>query len=276
MAIKKMKAMTNGTRHMSKIVNKELDNVRPEKSLTVPLKSAYGRDNYGHRTARNRQKGHKRLYRIIDFKRNKLDVPAKVATIEYDPNRTANIALLHYVDGEKRYILAPKGLKKGDTVVAGATADIKPGNALKLKDMPVGSQIHNIELQIGRGGQLVRSAGASARLMAKEGTYCHVELPSGELRLIHGDCMATIGEVGNSEHQLVSIGKAGRNRHMGRRPHVRGSAMNPCDHPHGGGEGKSPVGRKSPVTPWGKPALGYKTRGKKSSDKFIVRRRKSK
>lgn len=276
MAIKKMKAMTNGTRHMSKIVNKELDNVRPEKSLTVPLKSAYGRDNYGHRTARNRQKGHKRLYRIIDFKRNKLDVPAKVATIEYDPNRTANIALLHYADGEKRYILAPKGLQKGDTVVAGANADIKPGNALKLKDMPVGSQIHNIELQIGRGGQLVRSAGASARLMAKEGTYCHVELPSGELRLIHGDCMATIGEVGNSEHQLVSIGKAGRNRHMGRRPHVRGSAMNPCDHPHGGGEGKSPVGRKSPVTPWGKPALGYKTRGKKSSDKFIVRRRKSK
>lgn len=276
MAIKKMKAMTNGTRHMSKIVNKELDNVRPEKSLTVPLKSAYGRDNYGHRTSRNRQKGHKRLYRIIDFKRNKLDVPARVATIEYDPNRTANIALLHYADGEKRYILAPKGLKKGDTVIASATADIKPGNALKLKDMPVGSQIHNIELQIGRGGQLVRSAGASARLMAKEGTYCHVELPSGELRLIHGDCMATIGEVGNSEHQLVSIGKAGRNRHMGRRPHVRGSAMNPCDHPHGGGEGKTPVGRKSPVTPWGKPALGYKTRGKKSSDKFIVRRRKSK
>ena len=271
-----MKAMTNGTRHMSKIVNKELDQVRPEKSLTVPLKSAYGRDNYGHRTARNRQKGHKRLYRIIDFKRNKLDVPARVATIEYDPNRTANIALLHYVDGEKRYILAPKGLHKGDMVIASATADIKPGNALKLKDMPVGSQIHNVELQIGRGGQLVRSAGTSARLMAKEGTYCHVELPSGELRLIHGECMATIGEVGNSEHQLVSIGKAGRNRHMGRRPHVRGSAMNPCDHPHGGGEGKSPVGRKSPVTPWGKPSLGYKTRGKKSSDKFIVRKRKSK
>ena len=193
-----------------------------------------------------------------------------------NPNRTANIALLHYVDGEKRYILAPKGLKKGDTVVAGANADIKPGNALKLKDMPVGSQVHNVELQIGRGGQLVRSAGTSARLMAKEGTYCHVELPSGELRLIHGECMATIGEIGNSEHQLVSIGKAGRNRHMGRRPHVRGSAMNPCDHPHGGGEGKSPVGRKSPVTPWGKPSLGYKTRGKKASDKFIVRKRKSK
>ncbi|WP_372712657.1 50S ribosomal protein L2 [Ilyobacter sp.] len=276
MAIKKMKAMTNGTRHMSKIVNKELDMVRPEKSLTVPLKSAYGRDNYGHRTARNRQKGHKRLYRIIDFKRNKLDIPARVATLEYDPNRTANIALLFYVDGEKRYILAPKGLKQGDVVMAGSNAEVKPGNAMKLKDMPIGTQIHNIELQIGRGGQLVRSAGTAARLMAKEGTYCHVELPSGEVRLIHKECMATIGEVGNSEHQLVSIGKAGRNRHMGRRPHVRGSVMNPCDHPHGGGEGRTPVGRKGPVTPWGKPTLGYKTRGKKSSDKFIVRRRNQK
>ncbi|WP_319371413.1 50S ribosomal protein L2 [uncultured Ilyobacter sp.] len=276
MAIKKMKAMTNGTRHMSKIVNKELDMVRPEKSLTVPLKSAYGRDNYGHRTARNRQKGHKRLYRLIDFKRNKLDIPARVATLEYDPNRTANIALLFYVDGEKRYILAPKGLKQGDIVMAGSNAEVKPGNAMKLKDMPVGTQIHNIELQIGRGGQLVRSAGTAARLMAKEGTYCHVELPSGEVRLIHKECMATIGEVGNSEHQLVNIGKAGRNRHMGRRPHVRGSVMNPCDHPHGGGEGRTPVGRKGPVTPWGKPTLGYKTRGKKSSDKFIVRRRNQK
>lgn len=276
MAIKKMKAMTNGTRHMSKIVNKELDMVRPEKSLTVPLKSAYGRDNYGHRTARNRQKGHKRLYRIIDFKRNKLDIPARVATLEYDPNRTANIALLFYVDGEKRYILAPKGLKQGDIVMAGSNAEVKPGNAMKLKDMPIGTQIHNLELQIGRGGQLVRSAGTAARLMAKEGTYCHVELPSGEVRLIHKECMATIGEVGNSEHQLVSIGKAGRNRHMGRRPHVRGSVMNPVDHPHGGGEGRTPVGRKGPVTPWGKPTLGYKTRGKKSSDKFIVRRRNQK
>ncbi|WP_319203676.1 50S ribosomal protein L2 [uncultured Ilyobacter sp.] len=276
MAIKKMKAMTNGTRHMSKIVNKELDMVRPEKSLTVPLKSAYGRDNYGHRTARNRQKGHKRLYRLIDFKRNKLDIPAKVATIEYDPNRTANIALLFYADGEKRYILAPKGLKKGDVVMAGSNAEVKPGNAMKLKDLPVGTQLHNIELQIGRGGQLVRSAGTAARLMAKEGTYCHVELPSGEVRLIHKECMATVGEVGNSEHQLVSIGKAGRNRHMGRRPHVRGSVMNPVDHPHGGGEGRAPVGRKGPVTPWGKPTLGYKTRGKKSSDKFIVRRRNQK
>ncbi|MBZ4683755.1 MAG: large subunit ribosomal protein [Fusobacteriaceae bacterium] len=275
MAIRKLKAITNGTRHMSRLVNEEIDkNKRPEKSLTVPLKAAYGRDNYGHRTARNKQKGHKRLYRIIDFKRNKLDVPAKVASIEYDPNRTANIALLVYADGEKRYILAPKGLKVGDVVMAGEKAEIKVGNALKLKDMPVGTQIHNIELQPGRGGQIARSAGVAARLVAKEGTYCHVEMPSGELRLIHKECMATIGEVGNSEHALVSVGKAGRARHMGKRPHVRGSVMNPVDHPHGGGEGRAPIGRKSPVTPWGKPTLGYKTRGKKQSDKFIVRRRK--
>jgi len=276
MAIRKMKAMTPGTRHMSRIVNKELDQVRPEKSLTVPLKSAYGRDNYGHRTGRNRQKGHKRLYRIIDFKRNKLDIPARVATIEYDPNRSANIALLFYVDGEKRYILAPKGLEKGTMVMAGANAEIKIGNALKLKDMPVGTKIHNVELQIAKGGQLVRSAGTAARLVAKEGTYCHVELPSGELRLIHGECMATIGEVGNSEHNLISIGKAGRARNMGRRPHVRGSVMNPCDHPHGGGEGRTPIGRKAPLTPWGKPTMGVKTRGKKNSSKFIVRRRDEK
>lgn len=275
MALKKLKPMTPGTRGMSILVAEEVDkNARPEKSLTVPLKSAYGRDNYGHRTGRNREKGHKRLYRIIDFKRNKLEIPAKVASIEYDPNRTANIALLFYVDGEKRYILAPKGLKVGDTVVAGGNADIKVGNALKLKDLPVGTQIHNIELQPGRGGQLARSAGTAARLVAKDGTYCHIELPSGELRLIHKECMATIGEVGNSEHQLVSLGKAGRSRHMGRRPHVRGSVMNPCDHPHGGGEGKTPIGRKGPLTPWGKPTMGYKTRGKKLSDKFIVRRRK--
>lgn len=267
--------MTPGTRGMSVLVAEEVNkNARPEKSLTVPLKSAYGRDNYGHRTGRNREKGHKRLYRIIDFKRNKLEIPARVASIEYDPNRTANIALLFYVDGEKRYILAPKGLKVGDTVVAGEKADIKVGNALKLKDLPVGTQIHNIELQPGKGGQLARSAGTAARLVAKDGTYCHIELPSGELRLIHKECMATIGEVGNSEHQLVSLGKAGRSRHMGRRPHVRGSVMNPCDHPHGGGEGKTPIGRKGPLTPWGKPTMGYKTRGKKLSDKFIVRGRK--
>ena len=276
MAIRKLNAITNGTRHMSRLVNEDLDKVRPEKSLTTPLKSAYGRDNYGHRTCRNRDKGHKRLYRIIDFKRNKLDVPAKVVSLEYDPNRTANIALLSYADGEKRYILAAKGLMKGDIVMAGSNAEIKPGNALKLKEMPVGSQIHNVELQRGKGGQLVRSAGTAARLVAKEGTYCHVQLPSGELRLVHGECMATIGEVGNSEHSLVSLGKAGRNRHKGRRPHVRGSVMNPCDHPHGGGEGKAPVGRKSPMTPWGKPAHGVKTRGRKTSDKFIVRRRNEK
>lgn len=275
MALKKLKPMTPGTRGMSVLVAEEVNkNARPEKSLTVPLKSAYGRDNYGHRTGRNREKGHKRLYRIIDFKRNKLEIPARVASIEYDPNRTANIALLFYVDGEKRYILAPKGLKVGDTVLAGEKADIKVGNALKLKDLPVGTQIHNIELQPGKGGQLARSAGTAARLVAKDGTYCHIELPSGELRLIHKECMATIGEVGNSEHQLVSLGKAGRSRHMGRRPHVRGSVMNPCDHPHGGGEGKTPIGRKGPLTPWGKPTMGYKTRGKKLSDKFIVRGRK--
>ena len=269
MPIRKMKPVTSGTRHMSILVNTELDKVRPEKSLVEPLNSAYGIDTYGHRTGRNRQKGHKRLYRIIDWKRNKIGIPAKVATIEYDPNRTANIALLHYVDGEKRYILAPNGLKKGDMVLAGNEAEIKPGNALKLKDLPVGTQIHNLELIPGRGGQLARSAGTAARLVAKEGTYCHVELPSGELRLIHKECMATVGTVGNAEHSLVSLGKAGRNRHLGVKPHVRGSVMNPVDHPHGGGEGRSPIGRKAPVTPWGKPALG-----KKTSDKFIVRGRK--
>ena len=226
---------------MSILVNKDLDKVRPEKSLVEPLNSSYGIDNYGHRTGRNRHKGHKRLYRVIDW---------------------------------KRYILAPNGLKKGDIVLAGEGADIKPGNALKLKDLPVGTVIHNVELMPGKGGQLARSAGTAARLVAKEGTYCHVELPSGELRLIHKECMATVGAVGNSEHSLVSLGKAGRNRHLGRKPHVRGSVMNPVDHPHGGGEGRSPIGRKSPVTPWGKPTLGKKTRGKKLSDKFIVRKRK--
>ena len=274
MPIKKLKPMTSGTRHMSILVNKELDKVRPEKTLVEPLGSSYGIDNYGHRTGRNREKGHKRLYRVIDWKRNKLGVPAKVATLEYDPNRTANIALLHYVDGEKRYILAPNGLKKGDTVLAGEGAEIKPGNALKLKDLPVGTTIHNVELLPGKGGQLARSAGTSARLVAKEGVYCHVELPSGELRLIHKECTATVGSVGNSEHSLVSLGKAGRNRHKGRRPHVRGSVMNPVDHPHGGGEGRQGIGLKHPKTPWGKPALGKKTRKKKKySNKFIIKRR---
>ena len=273
MPIKKLKPMTSGTRHMSILVNKELDKVRPEKTLVEPLGSSYGIDNYGHRTGRNREKGHKRLYRVIDWKRNKLGVPAKVATLEYDPNRTANIALLHYVDGEKRYILAPNGLKKGDTVLAGEGAEIKPGNALKLKDLPVGTTIHNVELLPGKGGQLARSAGTSARLVAKEGVYCHVELPSGELRLIHKECTATVGSVGNSEHSLVSLGKAGRNRHKGRRPHVRGSVMNPVDHPHGGGEGNQSIGLKNPKTKWGKPALGVKTRKNSRSNKMIVKRR---
>ena len=262
---------------MSRIVNDELDKVRPEKIFNCTSKNQRMVEIIMvTELVETDKKDTKDYNRIIDFKRNKLDVPARVATIEYDPNRSANIALLFYVDGEKRYILAPKGLKKGDIVSAGSKADIKPGNALKLKDMPVGVQIHNVELQKGKGGQLVRSAGTAARLVAKEGTYCHVELPSGELRLIHGECMATVGEVGNSEHNLVSIGKAGRARHMGKRPHVRGAVMNPVDHPHGGGEGKNSVGRKSPLTPWGKPALGIKTRGRKTSDKFIVRRRNEK
>lgn len=274
MAIVKLKPITNGTRNMTRLVSEEITKgAKVEKSLIQTISRAYGRDNYGHRTCRNIQKGHKRLYRMIDFKRNKFGIPAKVDSIQYDPNRTANIALLIYVDGEKRYILAPKGLKVGQIVLAGEGADIKPGNAMKLKDMPVGTIIHNVELQAGRGGQLVRSAGVAARLVAKDGTYCHVELPSGELRLIHRECMATIGEVGNQEQNLVVIGKAGRNRHMGRRPHVRGSAMNPVDHPHGGGEGRCPIGRKSPLTPWGKPTLGKKTRNNKKTDKFIVRRR---
>ena len=276
MAVRKFKPTTPGQRHKIIGTFEEITARVPEKSLVFGKRSTGGRNNVGKMTMRYMGGGHKRKYRLIDFKRNKLDIPARVESIEYDPNRTANIALLFYVDGEKRYILAPKGLKKGDMVMAGSQAEIKPGNALKIKDMPVGVQIHNIELQRGKGGQLVRSAGTAARLVAKEGTYCHVELPSGELRLIHGECMATIGEVGNSEHSLVQIGKAGRNRHMGKRPHVRGSVMNPVDHPHGGGEGKNPVGRKAPLTPWGKPALGVKTRGKKTTDKFIVRRRNDK
>ena len=275
MGIKKYSPYTPSRRNMTGLDFSVITKSTPEKSLLAPIKKNSGRNNQGKITVRHRGGGAKRKYRIIDFKRNSKDgVPAKVVAIEYDPNRTANIALLHYVDGEKRYILAPNGLKKGDVVLAGDTAEIKPGNALKLKDLPIGTVIHNVELMPGKGGQLARSAGTSARLVAKEGTYCHVELPSGELRLIHRECMATVGTVGNSEHSLVSLGKAGRNRHLGRKPHVRGSVMNPVDHPHGGGEGRSPIGRKSPVTPWGKPTLGKKTRGKKLSDKFIVRKRK--
>ena len=277
MAIKKYKPTTPGRRGMSVSAFEEITTNTPEKSLLAPLKKSGGRNVHGRITVRHIGGGEKRKYRVIDFKRNKDGSPAKVATIEYDPNRTANIALLHYADGEKRYILAPLGLKVGDTVLSGEHADIKPGNALEIKDIPVGTLIHNIEMKPGKGGQIVRSAGNAAQLMAKEGAYSQVRLPSGEVRMIPMNAKATIGQVGNLDSENVSIGKAGRKRHMGVRPTVRGSVMNPCDHPHGGGEGKSPVGRPGPVTPWGKPALGYKTRKKKNpSDKLIVKRRNSK
>src|SRR5437667_7393335 len=250
----------------------EITKARPAGSLPAPLRKTGGRNNLGRMTIRHRGGGHKRLYRVIDFKRDKLGVPARVAAIEYDPNRSARIALLHYVDGEKRYILAPVGLKVGDRVQAGPEADIKPGNALPMKNIPTGTTIHNVEMQRGRGGQLVRGAGVGAQLMAKEGDYALLRLPSGEQRNIHILCMATIGQVGNVDHENQSIGKAGRSRHMGRRPTVRGSVMNPRDHPHGGGEGRAPIGGQ-PQTPWGKPAMGYKTRKNKRTDQFIVRRR---
>jgi len=257
---------------MSVSTFEEITKTKPEKSLTVRLKKHSGRNNQGRITVRHRGGGAKRAYRLIDFKRNKLGVPARVAAIEYDPNRSARIALLHYVDGEKRYIIAPVGLKVGDRVEAGPEADIKVGNALPLKNIPAGTTIHNIELTRGRGGQMVRGAGAGAQLMAKEGDFALIRLPSGEQRRVHILCMATIGQVGNTDHENISIGKAGRSRHMGRRPSVRGSAMNPRDHPHGGGEGRSPIGGQ-PQTPWGKPALGYKTRHNKRTDKYIVRHR---
>ena len=274
MAIKKFKPTSPALRQMTVLISDEITCNEPEKSLLVSLKKNSGRNAHGKITVRHRGGGNRRKYRIIDFKRNKDGIPAKVATIEYDPNRTANIALLNYADGEKRYILAPVGLKVGDTVLSGPTADIKPGNAMALKDMPVGTVVHNIELKPGKGAQLVRSAGVSAQLMAKEGKYALLRLPSGEMRYVSINCKATIGQVGNIEHGNVVIGKAGRKRHMGIRPTVRGSVMNPNDHPHGGGEGRFPIGRPSPVTPWGKPALGYKTRKKnKASDKLIVSRR---
>lgn len=277
MAIKKYKPTSPARRFMTVSTFEEITNTEPEKSLLQILKSKAGRNNYGKITVRHQGGGHKRKYRIIDFKRDKVDIPAKVATIEYDPNRTANIALLNYVDGEKRYIIAPNGLNVGDTVISSESADIKVGNALPLRNIPVGTFVHNIELKAGKGGQLVRAAGNAAQLMAKEGDYAQVRLPSGEVRLIRLECKATIGQVGNLDHEIVSIGKAGRKRHMGIRPTVRGSVMNPVDHPHGGGEGKSPVGRPGPLTPWGKPALGYKTRNKKkASSKFIVKRRNEK
>jgi len=277
MAIKKYKPTTPGRRGMTTLSFEELTTNKPEKSLLEPLSKNSGRNNTGRITTRHQGGGHKRQYRIIDFKRNKDDIPAKVSTIEYDPNRSANIALVTYADGEKRYILAPKGLTVGTTIMSGTNADIVVGNALELKDMPDGTFIHNIELKPGKGGQLARSAGVSAQILGSEGKYVLVRLASGEVRKILANCRATIGQVGNEDHSLVNIGKAGRSRWMGIRPTVRGSAMNPNDHPHGGGEGRSPIGRKSPMTPWGKKAMGLKTRKKKkASSKFIVRSRKAK
>ncbi|GAA0078286.1 50S ribosomal protein L2 [Clostridium sp. CTA-5] len=277
MAVKKFNPITPSRRQMTMPTFEEITSQQPEKSLLVALKSKAGRNAQGKITVRHRGGGVKRKYRIIDFKRNKDSVPAKVASIEYDPNRSAYIALVVYADGEKRYIIAPAGLNVGDVVVSGPDADIKPGNALPLKNIPVGTVIHNIELQKGKGGQLVRAAGNSAQLMAKEGDYATLRLPSGEMRYVRIECRATIGTVSNATNDIVNIGKAGRKRHMGWRPTVRGSVMNPNDHPHGGGEGKSPVGRPSPVTPWGKPALGYKTRkNKKYSDRFIIKGRNAK
>ena len=268
------KPTTPGRRGMSVLDYSGLSKVAPEKSLLAPMNKKAGRNSYGRITVRHRGGGNRRKYRIIDFKRNKLDMPATVLTLEYDPNRSAHIALVQYEDGEKRYIVAPLGLKVGDTVLAGAEADIKPGNALPLANIPTGTFIHNVELYPGKGAQLARSAGTMAQLMGKENKMALIRLPSGEMRNVPLNCMATIGQVGNVEHENVKIGKAGRKRHMGWRPTVRGSVMNPCDHPHGGGEGKSPIGRPGPVTPWGKPALGYKTRKTHNrSDKFIVKRR---
>ena len=274
MSIRVMKPVTNGTRNMSYTDYTGLSKNGPERSLLAPLNKKSGRNSYGRITVRHRGGGNRKKYRIIDFKRDKTGVSASVVSLEYDPNRSAHIALLQYEDGEKRYILAPADLKVGDKVVSGADADIKPGNALPLVNIPTGTFVHNVELYPGRGGQLARAAGNAAQLMAKEGGYALLRLPSSELRKVPETCMATIGTVGNVDHENVKIGKAGRTRHMGIRPTVRGSVMNPCDHPHGGGEGKSPIGRPGPVTPWGKPALGYKTRAKKNrSDKLIVKRR---
>jgi large subunit ribosomal protein L2 len=275
MGIKKFRPTSPGVRQMTVSTFEEITKTEPEKSLTVSLSKNSGRNAHGRITVRHRGGGAKRKYRIIDFKRNKDGIPGKVASIEYDPNRTANIALINYADGEKRYIIAPQGLKVGDVIESGVNADIRVGNALPLKNIPVGSVIHNIELKAGKGGQLARSAGNSAQLMAKEGNYAQLRLPSGEFRLIRIECRATLGQVGNSDHELIKVGKAGRTRHLGFRPTVRGSVMNPNDHPHGGGEGRTGIGRPSPVTPWGKPALGFKTRKKnKKSDKYIVRGRK--
>lgn len=275
MATKRFNAYTPSRRNMTVLDYKEITKKTPEKSLLAVKKEKAGRNSYGRITVRHQGGGNRQKYRIIDFKRKKDDMVATVIGIEYDPNRSANIALIQYEDGEKAYILAPIGLKDGDKVVSGPNADIKPGNCLPIENIPVGTMIHNIELNPGQGGKLVRAAGQEAQLMAKEGKYAHVRLPSGEMRLVMAVCRATVGTIGNADYENIKIGKAGRKRHMGIRPTVRGSVMNPCDHPHGGGEGRAPVGRPGPLTPWGKPALGYKTRKKnKQSDKFIVKRRK--
>ena len=276
MAIMNYKPTTPGRRGMSTLKNEEITKKSPEKNLVKTVKKNGGRNNQGKITVRHQGGGAKRKYRMIDFKRDKKNIPGKVAGIEYDPNRTANIALINYLDGEKRYILAPQELKVGDMIEAGEKVDIKVGNALPIMNIPVGTVIHNIELKPGKGGELARSAGASAQILGREGKYVMIRLASGEQRMVLGTCYATIGVVGNEDASLVKVGKAGRKRHMGIRPTVRGSVMNPNDHPHGGGEGRAPIGRKGPVTPWGKPALGYKTRKRKASDKMIVRRRNSK
>lgn len=273
MAVKKYKPVTPGQRGMTGYSFDEITKTEPERSLIMPLRKTGGRNLYGRITVRHQGGGHKRYLRIIDFKRNKISIPARVAAIEYDPNRTARLALLHYVDGEKRYIIAPVGLKVGDVVVSGPSADIRPGNCLPISNIPVGTMVHNIEVKQGKGGQLVRSAGTAAQLLAKEGDYAQVRMPSGEVRLVLQTCYATIGQVGNLEHSNIKLGKAGRKIHLGVRPTVRGTAMSPRDHPHGGGEGRQPVGMPGPKSPWGKPTRGYKTRRNKQTDKYIVKRR---
>jgi len=276
MAVKKYKPITPGQRGMTGYTFEEITKAEPERSLIVSLGKKGGRNSYGRVTVRHQGGGSKRYIRLVDFKRDKHDIPAKVAAIEYDPNRTARLALLFYVDGEKRYILAPLGLKVGDTLVSGASAEIRPGNCLPISNIPVGTMIHNIEIKEGKGGQLVRSAGGAAQLLAKEGDFAQIRMPSGEVRLIRQKCFATIGQVGNLDHSNIKLGKAGRKRHLGVRPTVRGSAMTPRDHPHGGGEGRQPIGKPGPRSPWGKPTLGYKTRTNKQTDKYIVRRRSKK
>ena len=276
MAVKKYKPVTPGQRGMTGYSFEEITKTEPERSLIVSLGKKGGRNSYGRVTVRHQGGGSKRYVRLVDFKRDKRDIPAKVAAIEYDPNRTARLALLFYADGEKRYIIAPLGVKVGDTLVSGASAEIRPGNCLPISNIPVGTMIHNIEIKEGKGGQLVRSAGGAAQLLAKEGDFAQVRMPSGEVRLIRQKCFATIGQVGNLDHSNIKLGKAGRKRHLGVRPTVRGSAMTPRDHPHGGGEGRQPIGKPGPRSPWGKPTLGYKTRTNKQTDKYIVRRRSKK